>query len=152
MWEGDGPINFHAVAHPEAPHRAGKVAEPVGGKKRGAFEGGNEKSTRKMCLVVLDAMELRVNLLGVGIEGGCKRLGNTRKFRKNFDACLRERRHAQRIKKFCAQPCVRVSRYRDVIDVRECEARFLQAITDRLRGKSCRVLHAVEAFFLDRSD
>src|SRR5260370_35861113 len=108
MREGDSPINFHAVAHPEAPHRAGKVAEPVGGKKRGAFERRNEKSTRKMCLVMLDAIELRVNLFGFGIEGGSERLGNTREFRENFDACPRERRHAQRIKKFRALPCVRV--------------------------------------------
>src|SRR5260370_27182615 len=38
------------------------------------------------------------------------------------------------------------------IYVREREARFLQAITDRLPGKSRRVFHAVEAFFLDRGD
>jgi len=105
-----------------------------------------------MRLMVLDAVELCGKLFGIGIKGGRQRLRNTREFRENLDAFPRERRHAQRVKKFCAQPRVRVSRHGNVIDVREREARFLQAITNRLRGKSRRVLHAVEAFFLDCGD
>ncbi len=30
MGKGDGPVNFHSVAYPEAAHRAGKVTKAVG--------------------------------------------------------------------------------------------------------------------------
>ena len=105
-----------------------------------------------MSLVVLDAMKIRANLFGIGIESRSQRFRDTREFRENFEALARERRHAQSIKKFCAQSGVRVSRHGNVVDVRKCQARFLQAITNRLRRKSCGILHAIEAFLLDRGD
>jgi len=39
-----------------------------------------------------------------------------------------------------------------VIDVRQSEARFLETIADRLRGKSRGILHAIETFLLDGGD
>jgi len=105
-----------------------------------------------MRLVMLDAMKLCTNLLGIGIKGRRERLGNPREFREHSDAFPRKRRHTQCVKKFCAQPRVRISRHGDMIDVLERETRFLQTVTNRLRGESRRVLHPVEAFFLNRSD
>src|SRR5438034_8906886 len=102
MGEGDCAINLHAVAHPEAPHGAGKVAKAIGREQERVFEGRNEKRARQMSLVVLDAMKIRANLFGIGIESRSQRFRDTREFRENFEALARERRHAQSIKKFCA--------------------------------------------------
>src|ERR1700730_4413945 len=125
MWECYRSVDPHVVAGAGAPHRAREIAESVGGKQRGAFERRDEKAAREMRLVVLDAVELGNKLLGVRIKGRRQRLGNTREFRENLDAFPGERRHAQRVEKFRAQPRVRISRYGDVVDVRECEARLL---------------------------
>src|SRR5260370_18249672 len=152
MRESYRAVDPHAAARAGAPNGAREIAESVGGKQRGAFERRNKKTARKMRLVVLDAVKLCAEFFGISIKGGSQRLRYTRELRENFDAVPRERRHAQRVKKFCAQPAVRVSRHGNVLDFREREARFLQAITDRLPGKSRRVFHAVEAFFLDRGD
>src|SRR5437588_2682015 len=145
-------VDPHAVARSRAPHCARKIAQTVGGKERGAFERRNKKATCEMRLVVFDAVKLCAKFFWIRVKSRRQRLGNTREFRENSDAFPRERRHAQRVKKLCTQPRERISRHGNLMDVGECEARFLKAITDRLRGKSRRVLHAVEAFFLDRSD
>ena len=105
-----------------------------------------------MRLVVFDAVKRGASFFWIGVKGCRQRLGNTREFGENFDACPRERRHAQRVQEFGGQPGVRISRHGNVMDVTEREACFLQAITNGLRGKSRCILHAVEAFFLDRGD
>src|SRR5216683_4312251 len=129
-------INVHAVASTGAPHRAGEITESISREQRGVFERRNEEAARQMRLVMFDAVKFCSKLLGIGIKGRRQRFRNTREFRENFEALPRERRHAQRVKKFCAQPRVWISRYGNVTDVRQSEARFLQAVADRLRGKS----------------
>src|SRR6266446_9025724 len=124
MREGDRAVNLHTVADPKAPHGARKVAEAVGGQQERMLEGRNEKCTRQMSLVVLDTVKLRANLFGIGIKYCGQCFWNTSKSRENFDAFTRKGRHAQRVKKLCAQPGVRISRHGDMVDVRECEARF----------------------------
>src|SRR6267378_1283058 len=103
-----------------------------------------------MRTVMLDAMKLCLDLLGIGIKGRSQGLRNTGEFREHFDTFPRERRHAQSVKKFRAQPRVRISRHGHMIDVGECESGFLQAVTNGLRWESRGVLHPVEAFFLNR--
>src|SRR5258708_31657101 len=102
-------VDPHAAARAGAPHGAREIAESVGGKQRGAFERRNKKAARKMRLVVLDAVKLCAEFFGIGIKGGSQRLRYTREFRENLDTFPRERRHAQRVKKFCAQPRIRIS-------------------------------------------
>src|SRR2546422_6864468 len=80
MWESYRPVDAHAAARAGAPHRAGEIAESVGGKQRGAFERRNEKAAREMRQVVLDAVELGSQLLGIGFKGCRQRFGNTREF------------------------------------------------------------------------
>src|SRR5216683_3414980 len=141
-------VNVHAAAGAGAPHRAREIAESVSGKQRGPFKGRNEKAAREMRMVMLDAMKLCLDLLGIGIKGRGQGLRNTRELREHFDTFPRERGHAQSVKKFRAQPRVRISRHGDMIDVRECEPCFLQAVTNGLRRESRGVLHPVKAFYL----
>jgi len=69
-----------------------------------------------------------------------------------FGAITRERRHLERIPKFCRDARVRIAGHGDVIDVGERNPRGLQAILNRKRGKSRSVFYAVEALFLDCGD
>src|SRR6266478_9646917 len=116
------------------------------------LEGRNEESARQVRLVMLDAMKFCRDLFGIGVKGRSQGLRNTDEFRKHFDTSPRERGHAQSVKKFRAQPRVRISRHGNMIDVRECESCFLQAVTNGLRRESRGVLHPVEAFFLNCGD
>src|SRR5712664_5017304 len=125
MRESYRAVDSHAAARAGAPHGAREIAESVGGKQRGTFERRNEKAARKMRPVVLDAVKLCPEFFGIGIKGRRQRLGNASELRENLEAFPCERRHAQRVKKLCAQPRVRVSRPGNVIDVLKGERRFL---------------------------
>src|SRR5216683_5289951 len=96
-------VNVHAAAGAGTPHRAREIAESVSGKQRGPFKRKNEKAAREMRTVMLDAMKLCLDLLGIGIKGCGQGLRNTREFREHFDTFARERGHAQSVKKFRAQ-------------------------------------------------
>src|SRR5258708_3078596 len=69
-------VNAQAAAAAGSPHRAREIAEPVGGKQRGAFERRNEKAAREMRLVMLDAMKFCRNLFGIGIKDRSQGLRN----------------------------------------------------------------------------
>ena len=58
MREGDRAVNLHAIAVAGAPHGAGEIAQPVGGKQRGLLKGRNKKRAGQVRLVMLDAMKL----------------------------------------------------------------------------------------------
>src|SRR5580698_7935937 len=105
-----------------------------------------------MRLVVFDAMELRFQLLRVGIKRAGERFWDSSELHENFGAVAGKRRHFEGIQKFGRNASVRIARDRDVIDVGERDASRLQAVANRQRWKSSGILHAVEAFFFDRSD
>lgn len=46
----------------------------------------------------------------------------------------------------------RIARDADVVDILEPDTRRVQAVTDRLLGKTGAVFDAIEAFFFDRGD
>ena len=61
MGKRDFAERAHARAFADGPHRAGEIAEPVGGEDGGSFERRDEKSAGHMRGVVLDAVELGAN-------------------------------------------------------------------------------------------
>src|ERR1700730_14370785 len=99
--------NLHAVSASASPHRARKIAKPVGGKQRRAFERRNKESARQMRLMMLDAVKLRRNRFRAAVERLSQRFSYTGEFRKNLCPSARKRWHAQRVEKLCAQPRIR---------------------------------------------
>src|SRR5438034_8609862 len=56
MGEGDCAINLHAVAHPEAPHGAGKVAKAIGREQERSEEHTSELQSHSdlVCRLLLE--------------------------------------------------------------------------------------------------
>ena len=150
--EGNRAVDVHAIAVADAPHGAGKIAESVGGEKRGAFEGGNKKTAGQVRLVMLDAMKFRFEFARVDVERGGQSFGNAGERGQDFGALPCERGHAQGIKQFGEQARVGIARNGDVIDVGESEAGFLEAVANGLHGKTGGVFYAIEALFFDGGD
>src|SRR6202048_5630933 len=97
-----------------------------------------------MRLMVLDSVKPRRNRFRAAVERPRQRFSYTGEFRKNLRPSARKRWHAQRVEKLCAQPRIRISRHRYMIDFLKLKARFLQAVSDRLRRKFRRALHPIE--------
>jgi hypothetical protein len=102
-----------------------------------------------MRLVMFDAMKLRSDSRRAGVHRLRQRFGDAGKFRQDFGAFACKRRHEQSIKKFSKKPRVGIARHRDVVNLFECDARFLQAIANRGGGKSRGIFYAIETLFLD---
>ena len=135
-----------------APHGAGEIAEAVRGKQRGLFERRNEKRAGQMRLVVLDAVKFRGKFCGIDIERRGERFRNSHELGHHLGALASETRHPQwRTEAWCPGAPRDCAGWR-CGDFGKRDARCVQAIADRRRGKSRRVFHAVKAFFFDGGD
>ena len=81
MRKCDRSVNIHATAEAGAPHGAGKISQAISGKQCGILKWRAEKCAGQMCNVMLDAMELRGQSFGIGIEIGGQSFANAGKFR-----------------------------------------------------------------------
>ena len=147
--EGDGAVDVHAIALARSPHGAGEIAQAVRGEQRRLFERRNKKRARQMRLVMLDAMKFSANFFRRNIKGLRQRLGNAHKSGQDFGAFAGKTRHLHGVQKFRPEARPGVARNGDVIHFRERDAGGIQAVANRRRRKSRRVLDAVKAFLLD---
>ena len=95
---------------------------------------------------------MRANLVRRDIESLRERFGNSHERRHHFGAFARKARHPQGVQELRSQARPGIARNGDVVDFRERDARGVQAVADRRRRKSRRVLHAIKAFFFDGGD
>src|SRR6202035_1692665 len=135
--------NAHAVSLPGSPHGAGEVAQAVGGEERSLFEGRNEKRARQMRLVMLDAMELRSNLVRCDVKGLREGFGDGDKSRQHFGSLAGKAWHFQGVHELCSETGPGIARDSDVVDLGKRDAGSVQAIADRGGRKSRGVLHTV---------
>ena len=107
-----------------APHiELAKSPRPSAESSAACSKGRTEKSAGQMRHVMFHAMKLRRNSRRIAVKRRRQRFANPGKFRQHFDAFARKGRHPQRIKKFRAQPRVRIARHRHVIDFFQRESR-----------------------------
>src|SRR5690348_15610057 len=116
MGKGNRGIDFHPIAHSDAPHGAGKITQAICGKQGGAFEWRAVEAARQMRLMMLDAMKFGVDFFRVRVECLCQRLRNALKLDQHFGTFTRKRWHAQRVKNLRSQPRVRISWYRYMVN------------------------------------
>ena len=152
MGKRNRPVDVHAIAPAGSPHGAGEIAEAVRGKQRGLFERRNEKRARQVRLVMLDAVILGSNLVRRDIERLRERFRNSHEPGHHFGPFAGKTRHPQGVQEFCPEARPGIARDRDVVDFTQRDAGGVQAVADRRRRKSRRVLHAVKAFFFDGGD
>src|SRR5271165_7463783 len=152
MRESDRTIDVHAVSTAYSPHGAGKIAETVCGKKCRMLEGRNEVTAGQVCLMMFYPMKSRFELGRITVERLPKRIRNARELRQNFCAFPCERRHPNRVKQFCGQAWVGISRNGHVVNIRQIDSCGPQAITNCGSGESRRIFDAIKSFFFDRSD
>jgi hypothetical protein len=95
-------------------------------------------------------MKLGPNRLRIDVERGGEVGVNPFELLHGPIAIKREPGHLNRIKELGGNSRPGVARNGNVIDVLERESGLRQAVADRGRGESRRVLHAVEAFFFHR--
>src|SRR5215470_35382 len=152
MWEPDFAQRMHMGAFAERPHGAGEIAESVGGKNGGAFEGRDEKSAGHVRGVVLDVMELAGDAFRSDIEGSGKVFADAREACQRAGAIDRETRHANRVAKLGEHSRTGIARNGDVIDFCELYTRAIEAKLDRARRKPGSVFHAIQPLFFDGGD
>ena len=147
--KSDFAEGLHARAFAERPHGAGKIAEAVGGKDGGVFEGRDEIGAGEMRGVMFDAMKLRADLFGRSFEGGGEIFVNSGEALHHTRAIERELRHAHRETQLGAQARPGIARDGDVVHFGKLYAGLVQAILNRAHGKAGGVFHAVQALFFD---
>src|SRR5579863_931425 len=152
MRERDRSVNIHPPIEARAPHRTGKIAQPIGRKQRRFLEWRTKKCAGQMRHVMFDSMELCRQACRIRIKRRGQCFTDAGKFRQHLDSFSRKRRHAQRVKEFSSQPRVWIARHRHVVHILRRDSRRLQAIANRRRWKSRRVFHAIEALFFHRGD
>src|SRR5277367_273132 len=102
-----------------------------------------------MRLMMLNAMKFCEQFRWIDVKSARESLRNTGELGQHFGPLTRERRHADGIPKFGAQPRVGIARHSDVMNLRRRQAGLFEAIANRSRRKSGCVLHAIEALFFD---
>src|ERR1043165_2826090 len=145
------------VAIADAPHRRDEIAEAVDRQQRRAFEWRNKEAARKMGAMMLDVVKTRAQLL-------FRHTKHTREFVfqiphscrvaesiLNLRSC--ETRNTRRCKEyFLVQMRRWISGDSDVVQIIEPNACLFKTVTNRLLGKSGRMLEAIEALFFSRGD
>ena len=151
MGKGNTAQNAHLVALAHPPHATGKVAQPIQGKERGFLEGGHEEGTRQVGAVVLYAVNLRPNVLGIHLQRAGQVLLDTPKAPQRAHTVSSKARQPSRVQKFAHQAGARVARDRDVINLANGYARRVQTVANCLGGKTCGVLHPRETLLFHSS-
>jgi hypothetical protein len=101
---------------------------------------------------MLDAVIRGANCLRRNIEFLRESFRDSRELAHHFQSLESKARHAQGVQKFCPEARPRIARDGDVVDFANGDARGVQAVADGRRRKSRRVLHTIEALFLDGGD
>jgi hypothetical protein len=99
--------------------------------------------------VVFDAVVLGANILRVDVTCGGEILVNSAEVLQGAVAIESKTGHADGVEELRGEPSPGVTGNGNMINVPDGQSGFGQAVPDRVRGKTCRVLHAIEAFFLD---
>ncbi len=137
------------------PHRGDEIAKTVNRQQRGALERRNEEATREMCQMMFDIVELRAQVSFRDAEDTCEIDFHVTHFRSVRETILRLTKHAETrrcVQNLLVQVRRRIARDADVVHVLESHAGGIEAVTDRLFGKTRAVLDAIEALFFGGGD
>src|SRR5262249_55470422 len=129
--------------------RAGEVPHTVNGEDGGLFEGGDEKSSRQVRPVVLDAVELRPEISGPAADCRGELRLEPERLPLPSDA-IENGAGGGKMGKDEPQPPEKVGagieRDCHVVQIARADPCLIETIADRLRRKSGPMLDAVEAF------
>src|SRR5690348_3801375 len=149
MRKSNRSVDVHARPEAGSPQGARKIPQPVGGEKRGFPKRRTIKSTGEMSKVMFHAVKRRVHFRGISVKCLRERFPDAGELRQHLEAFSGERWHAYGISQFGAETREGIARDSDVIDLCKRQPCFLQAVANGRGGKSCSILHAIEALFLD---
>jgi len=103
-------------------------------------------------LVMLDAVVAGSNLARRDIESLRERFRDSREPAHHFYSFGRKTRHSKGVQELRPEARPGIARNSDVVDFAERDAGGVQAVPDRRRRESRRVLYAVKAFFFYRGE